>query len=164
MNTTKHTSTRKAELAAYQRAYRAKHRDKLNARGREYRAEHKEKFRERDKAKYAADPEKFIAKACEYYSKNKDRVRDRQLQRTYGISLADFNRMLTEQGGRCAICRTDAPKGRGKFHVDHCHKTNRVRGLLCTLCNTMIGRGQDSTEIFVAAVRYLTETTGICNS
>lgn len=64
------------------------------------------------------------------------------LQRTYGITLADFERMLEAQGGRCKICDAPPPNKSLKSRrllVDHCHKTGKVRGLLCHKCNTAVG-------------------------
>ena len=55
------------------------------------------------------------------------------------------------QDGRCAICN-------GKFEfmcVDHCHKTGKVRDLLCNLCNLMVGVSRESTEILGSAMEYL---------
>lgn len=71
--------------------------------------------------------------------KNKDKMRDYHYRKKYGITLADYERMLAEQGGRCKICATTEPKGMGAWHVDHCHVTLAVRGLLCNSCNTKLG-------------------------
>jgi hypothetical protein len=82
--------------------------------------------------------------------------RDRDLQYTYGISLAEYNAMLLEQGGRCAICRTDEPRGPGNtFQVDHDHTNGDVRGLLCHSCNTGIGSLRDDPALLRVAITYL---------
>lgn len=63
--------------------------------------------------------------------------------------------MLVRQGGVCAICG-GPPDGRWKrFHVDHCHKTGRVRGLLCRKCNNGLGNFGDSVETMRKAIAYL---------
>ncbi len=72
----------------------------------------------------------------------------------------EFAAMLDAQGGVCAICGSDDPKspGRGEvgsFHVDHDHKTGVVRGLLCSLCNRMLGQSQDSPAVLRAGAAYL---------
>lgn len=66
--------------------------------------------------------------------------RDAALRRKYGMTADEVDALLTEQEGRCAICRTAKPGGRwGSFMVDHDHETGLVRGLLCYRCNTRIG-------------------------
>jgi hypothetical protein len=77
------------------------------------------------------------------------------LKASYGITTADFDRMLAEQGGRCAICRAEKPGSRGDWRVDHDQVTNRVRGLLCDRCNVGIGCLQHDPEIIMAAARYM---------
>lgn len=68
----------------------------------------------------------------------RERHKDLQLLRTYGISLKQYDAMLDGQGGKCAICLATAPGARSKyFHVDHDHTTGQVRGLLCDACNKM---------------------------
>lgn len=73
----------------------------------------------------------------------------------YGLEPGQYDAMLAAQDGRCAICRTDAPGGRGSWHVDHEHATGRVRGLLCHRCNLMLGNAQDDPARLRAAVEYL---------
>ena len=55
------------------------------------------------------------------------------------MGVEDYKRILSEQGGRCAVCGTDKPGGHGSFHVDHDHETSAVRGLLCGKCNMGLG-------------------------
>lgn len=79
----------------------------------------------------------------------------RLIKRKYGISLEDYEEMQRRQGNACAICGTAEPRGRGGFHVDHCHETNEVRALLCTMCNMMIGMASDKPEVLRRAADYL---------
>lgn len=81
----------------------------------------------------------------------------RRTLRRYGITEADWTRMLAEQNGVCAICGTDTPCPRtGKtWHIDHCHETGIVRGLLCNSCNRGIGQLGDDPDRLEAAARYL---------
>jgi hypothetical protein len=92
-----------------------------------------------------------------FRSANYASVRDKELRKLYGIGLSDYERMLSEQGGRCAICQTDKPGGgrSNNFHVDHDHETGRVRGLLCHGCNTGIGNLGDSSATLYRAMKYL---------
>jgi len=78
------------------------------------------------------------------------------LMRKYGITLEEYDNMLEDQGGCCAICKSTDPLG-SRFVVDHNHDTGDVRGLLCKNCNTGIGLLKDSPEVLVSAVDYLLE-------
>jgi hypothetical protein len=93
----------------------------------------------------------------------KDYQRNSSLKASYGITLEEYNMMLDEQGGVCAICqmperrkhpRTDDPM---LLAVDHDHVTGQIRGLLCSTCNIMLGHAQDSIATLASAIQYLTE-------
>ena len=75
----------------------------------------------------------------------------------YGISIEQVNDMRDEQGGCCAICSTPLTNWghRSGPHIDHCHTTGKVRGLLCASCNLGLGKFRDSTDILERAVSYL---------
>lgn len=89
-----------------------------------------------------------------------DRARDRHLRRNYGISLADFNRMVLSQGSRCACCGTDKPGGKhGQWNVDHDHVTGVVRELLCKDCNIVLGLVEDSPEHLQRLIEYIARHT-----
>ena len=91
---------------------------------------------------------------------NPDRARDRHLRRAYGISLADFNRMVLAQGNRCACCGTDKPGGRhNTWNVDHDHVTGVVRELLCKDCNIVLGLVEDSPEHLQRLIAYVAKHT-----
>jgi hypothetical protein len=80
------------------------------------------------------------------------------LQR-YGVTIDQYDAMLTEQDGRCRICG-DPPDPNGKraasrLHVDHDHVTGKVRGLLCLSCNVGVGHFRDDLERLRAAVAYI---------
>lgn len=81
------------------------------------------------------------------------------LQKRYGLTEESRAALLELQGGCCAVCKTQvAFTGAGfahKAHVDHCHQTGRVRGVLCARCNTAIGALGDSVDSLKAVVRYL---------
>jgi hypothetical protein len=81
--------------------------------------------------------------------------RHNKLRQHYGIGSADYNRMLAEQDGRCAVCRGESD-GHGELHVDHDHVSGRIRGLLCASCNIGIGNLKDDAAIVLAAHAYLT--------
>lgn len=85
-----------------------------------------------------------------------ERAADKRLQRTYGITLAQYDEMLAHQGGMCAICTRTAAGMTTRFHVDHDHKTGLVRGLLCWWCNRKLLPGlKDDDDLAEAATDYL---------
>jgi Recombination endonuclease VII. len=77
-----------------------------------------------------------------------------KLRKKYGMTEDDYNKLLAKQKGRCAIC--------GKYKklvVDHCHTTNKVRGLLCNNCNSMLGFSEDDPTVLSAGMKYLAAST-----
>ena len=89
----------------------------------------------------------------DWYENNKDRVRDRLYQKSYGITLDDYNALSESQNHVCAICETN--KGKRRMAVDHCHDTGKIRGLLCKDCNTGIGNLNDDPNLLHKALEYL---------
>ena len=83
--------------------------------------------------------------------------RDSTLRRKYGITVADYEAIREAQQGRCALCGAMPTES---MHVDHCHKTGRVRGLLCGHCNKGLGLFRDDPELLRRAIAYLRMTTG----
>jgi hypothetical protein len=78
------------------------------------------------------------------------------LLRKYGLTEDDYSLMLASQNYACAICKSTDPNDRwNRFHVDHCHKSGKVRGLLCTQCNTGLGKFYDNIDSLSEAIRYL---------
>ncbi|NUO57247.1 MAG: hypothetical protein HOV78_11315 [Hamadaea sp.] len=81
------------------------------------------------------------------------KAREARYRRKYGIGVADFEALLADQAGRCAICsRTLTPEN---WHVDHDHEDGRVRGVLCDLCNKGLGQFKDNVGNLVSAIEYL---------
>lgn len=124
---------------------------------REYEAQWRAANRESQKAYlakwYAGNQDKVKA----YRQQNKARIRERTrqwaLKTKFGLTVEDFDRMLASQSNACAVCQTVAPKT--GWHIDHCHSTGKVRGILCTNCNPMLGFAKDNTDTLKAAIRYL---------
>ena len=96
-----------------------------------------------------------VCKECRVDDRSQPYRRDVQLRSLYGITQADYDRLLALQYGRCAICGTTKPGTRGTWRVDHDHQTGQVRGLLCDRCNLGIGYMQDNPDILMAAGRYV---------
>jgi len=111
-----------------------------------YRERDPERTREqtnRSNRKRLADPEHLRWK------------REDAMRRAYGIEPADFAALVERQGGVCAICG-GPPNGPGRrLHVDHCHTSKAVRGLLCAKCNTAVGLLDDDPDRLDKAAAYL---------
>lgn len=89
----------------------------------------------------------------ESYKRNREspeKQRDRHLKKTYGLTLDIVRLLEKEQNGKCAICLKDT-----KLYVDHDHKTNKIRSLLCSTCNTGLGFFQENIATLQAAIAYL---------
>lgn len=156
--------------------YRAK-RNAQSAPNKEARAEYMREY-------YAANPEKFkritpeqrerrnaarrkkyaesvgvreLAKAAvKAWQEGNPHKRKAQRLKQYGIALSDFEDMMAMQKGRCAICGFEDTESPKLFPmVDHCHKTGRVRGLLCMSCNQGLGKFKDDVNLLMTAAAYL---------
>lgn len=107
------------------------------------RAHNTEKHREYTKRRLARDPGYRKQLSRQSYAG--------VVKRKYGITSKDIDRMLIEQLGLCLICENPTKK----FHVDHCHKTGKVRGLLCGGCNIGLGSFRDDVPRLKRAAAYL---------
>jgi len=76
-------------------------------------------------------------------------------QRRHGLTLAEAEALFEKQGNVCAICKRPATDKRSRLHVDHCHKTGKVRGGLCIKCNVGLGLTEDNVETLRAMITYL---------
>ncbi len=73
----------------------------------------------------------------------------------YGITLADYNALCELQENKCKICNLPQLTYRRKLSVDHCHKSKKVRGLLCDNCNIGLGKFRDDPKTLLNAIKYL---------
>lgn len=85
---------------------------------------------------------------------NADTNRFAQLKHYYNLTREEYDRLVIKQSYLCAICESE-PRGNTRLHVDHDHKTNQVRGLLCDDCNNGLGRFEDDIELLRKAIEYL---------
>lgn len=163
----------------YQAAYRGSHRDIAKARTAQWRlenpggnAENAKRWREKNLEKAAAmgaawrlanrekirQSQKKWRDRTGYNQKRKENGSSDRLQlKRYGLTQESFDQLLAKQGGVCAICaRPDAgSKTASRLYVDHCHNSNRVRGLLCRSCNVMLGCAHDKPELLMKGAAYL---------
>lgn len=90
-------------------------------------------------------------------SSEKGRIssRNSRYKNLFGISIDDYNQMLADQNSNCIICSKNQSELRYRLAIDHCHKTGKVRGLLCNNCNTAIGLFYDSDINLEKALNYI---------
>lgn len=116
-------------------------------------------YAERSHVTYMKNRKKRYEQTREWQRNNKSKASDiwhnAHLRREYGIGMEDYNRMLANQDGRCAICKA-APLGR-RFAVDHNHTTGVVRGLLCLKCNSSLGFLMEDISKVDALRQYIVE-------
>lgn len=112
----------------------------------------KRKVREAEVRRREEDPEAFAAK--------KSRFNRRAKLAKYGLTPEGYQELLESQGGACAICGVteNTRKGSDNFHVDHDHRTGKVRGLLCHHCNVALGMVDDDPDRLNAMITYLGPT------
>jgi hypothetical protein len=143
------------------RAWRKANGDRLRKYNKTYRENNIEAERAKARERYAKDPSKKRAWVYSWRKRNPDKVRDIRCAWNYGLAHGDYARMHDAQRGLCASCgqpETALTRAGGSVKalaVDHCHATNRVRELLCSRCNSILGLAQDSPRRLAQAIAYL---------
>lgn len=102
-------------------------------------------------------PTKIFKRSRDNYrcvAKQRDVKQEHMLTR-YGITADEYRELVAKQKGRCAICK----KKPTVLHVDHCHNSRKVRGLLCGTCNRGLGMFYDDPLLMELAARYVTLRT-----
>lgn len=112
----------------------------------------KVKARLRAKEWASNNREWYLKSQRERYKNNPKKYRDGRLKYCFGITLEKYNNMLEQQKHKCLICEVDNST---TLHVDHCHETGAVRGLLCSNCNTSLGGFKDDPALLRKAAEYL---------
>jgi hypothetical protein len=116
------------------------------------------KYKQTDRAKALAAARVAKLKSTGEWEKA---TASRTLKHHYGITLVEYENLLAAQKGVCAICQqaetsTDRKVNRiRRLAVDHCHKTDKIRGLLCLACNTAIGKLRDDPQLIERAAAYV---------
>jgi hypothetical protein len=83
----------------------------------------------------------------------------KHLKAKFGMSIETYNQMFQDQNGTCAICNKHQTELTKRLSVDHCHKTDKIRQLLCSQCNTLLGMSQDNEMVLQSAIAYLRKHT-----
>lgn len=84
----------------------------------------------------------------------KDNIWGFCMKKRYGLNQEDYKNLLDEQDGKCAICGKEEIRER-RLSVDHCHETGKIRGLLCSKCNMVLGLVNDNKDTLINALNYL---------
>ena len=105
------------------------------------------------------NPDKVLACRKRRYQREAEKIApDKNLRRAYGISLDEYNEMITDQKGNCAMCGLTMEDEKNRPPVDHDHsKTGleSVRGIVHTKCNLLIGIVEDNPDVLDKAREYL---------
>lgn len=109
----------------------------------------------RDRAWRKANPEYTKERSRKWRKENPEKVREYtrnyRLRKVYGLTVEEYEARLKAQKNRCAICQ----KKLTRPNLDHCHKTGKVRGFLCTSCNNGLGAFKDKPDLLMRAAEYL---------
>lgn len=140
--------------------WRGKNKNRIRKTGKAWRLENKTRVLQNKRNWRKTNPEKARLSVRKSLKKNYKKYQPtkwrRWLKKRYGVSEEQFLSILRKQKNRCAICRKRQRAGkRKKLYVDHCHKTNKFRGLLCFKCNVLLGMAQDVISTLQAAIQYL---------
>lgn len=145
------------------KVYKAKWFQENKERTRAQRRENVKRYAKRHPEKVKALKEKWDADNVahvkkyqrKYYLSERVNTKNWRLMKLYGITLEQYDEMLTKQKRCCAICGVKQPELGQSLHVDHCHTTKKVRGLLCHKCNRGVGLFKDSHKTLSRAAKYL---------
>lgn len=132
-------------------AYKIKNKDIIKEKLAIYRKENSEKIKESRKMYKSTHKENLR----EYYRNNKEKIKHNFYKRKYGITIEEYDKLLNEQKGCCAICFIKQKDIGRNLSIDHCHTTGKIRGLLCNNCNASIGLFKEDINILESAINYL---------
>lgn len=126
--------------------------------------EHRERKNAGHRRWRARYPERVKAAAARSYLRHRDARRQanvfHQLERTWrthGLTLDQFHALYESQDMACAVCGDELSTNKQAIHIDHCHRSGRVRGLLCGGCNVGLGMFRDEPQRMQRAIAYVTE-------
>lgn len=145
---------------AYQRLWRRDdykiNSEKYKTSSKKYLQKHSEENRKKA-CKWAKDnPKKANIKTKRWADANKEKIQAKRRRQRYGLLQFEFDLMMKNQGNKCALCYEEF----GLIYsqrptVDHDHKTNKVRGILCDRCNRLLGGVNDDIKLLELAIEYL---------
>lgn len=141
-------------------AFKAAYYERRKEQVREYNAKYNQRaaikeYRRKKTAEYRLQESVRLAHNTQERQRRKDaRYRFVRVVRGYGLEVVDFAHLLKAQDFKCVGCREALNLDR-RTHIDHCHKTGRVRGILCHFCNLVLGQAKDRAEVLRRLADYL---------
>jgi hypothetical protein len=126
--------------------------------GKKSRIRNSEAARKRSNEWHKKNHARHLAYMAERRKTHALQILSSKLQSAFGITLEEYNAFFSNQKGACAICQKHPQQNKKRLAVDHCHKTQKVRGLLCSTCNQAIGLFKDDVSLLQSAILYLTKT------
>lgn len=137
----------------------------------EYYNKNRETLLEKKRQFYLDNRARLLKESKEYYLLHKEQFKERarkrytkvgykeQIHRLYCLSSEEYERSIKEQNYKCKICKRANSTGK-RLAIDHCHRTGKVRGLLCEKCNHGLGKFEDNISFLKEAIKYL-ETSNV---
>lgn len=144
----------------WKREYYQRNIEKMRERARIGAKKYREKYPEKVKQSQKNRKEELRIWRIEYWKKNPDALKKSKLSSFKSltkieISFEEYKTLFEKQRNLCAICGEKESRN-SLLSLDHCHKTNKVRGLLCSSCNTALGFFKDNPKLLRKAIKYLT--------
>jgi hypothetical protein len=140
---------------AYHKAWRQKNRSKIKEYRKSFTAKDPEHVRRLGAERSRRYRKRHPDRAAKTSNEQRAYRKNWSLLKRFGITIEQRNTILESQGNVCAGCKSDSPNWKGDWHVDHCHATGFIRGVLCHNCNTALGRVKDRPDVLRNLARYL---------
>jgi hypothetical protein len=151
----------KDKISEWQKNNRKENPEKVLKRERKYKEANREKINAAQKEKRNANIEEYRKKEAEQREKNRENIRINHAAWTYGLTKEEYISLINSNDGKCYICGNEekvidsVSKKIRRICIDHDHSTGKVRGLLCNLCNSGLGKFKDSIDLIEKALDYL---------
>jgi len=149
------TEKRKIQKAEAQRNWYKKNKEKAKKAALERYSKNKNEINAKRKQQRIDNPEEVRAKAKSYYNPITNKENGWKNAGIKNMSYEKYLLMLDKQSNLCDICGKHQNEFKRNFDVDHNHDTGKARGLLCTPCNSGMGKLKDSVEMLERAIKYL---------
>lgn len=150
---------KQCRIASNKKSY-YENQEKRIATSTKWKLENRERANAWERSDRSKNPEKYREREKKYKTRNWSELSVNESLRKLGLKNEDFIKLNQEHNGYCKICdQPETSKSRSgnirRLAIDHCHKSGKIRGLLCHECNTMLGKAKDNIDILKSAIQYL---------